>query len=149
MLPPPPAGEAERPRGLHGARPPHPLGAAVRPGPLLLPDHGERLQTHRRQDPRAGAERGHGERADGQAAVSVGLGQLAAPQDPVGGLQSGRESRRAAVLQREEAAAGPPAAAAAAAAAWASPGGLGQTEAPAGPEEEPQPALSRPGGLRT
>lgn len=52
----PTTGEAERPRPLHRARPPHSLRPAVRPGPLLLPDHRERLQAHRRQDPPASAE---------------------------------------------------------------------------------------------
>lgn len=140
----PTTGEAVRPRPLHGARPAHPRRAAVRPGPLLLPDHGEQLQAHRGQDPAARAERGHGERADGQAAVAVGVGQLAAPQVPAGGLQSGGELGRAAVLQGEEGAAEPAAEAAAqaAAAARAPQRGPGQAEAPAGPQEEPQPPQS-------
>uniref|UniRef100_A0AAQ4QLP5 Sema domain, immunoglobulin domain (Ig), short basic domain, secreted, (semaphorin) 3C n=1 Tax=Gasterosteus aculeatus aculeatus TaxID=481459 RepID=A0AAQ4QLP5_GASAC len=142
-------GEAERPRPLHGARPPHPLRPAVGPGPLLLPDHREQLQAHRRQDPPAGAERRHGERADGQAAVAVGLGRLVAPQGAAGGLQPGGEPGRAAVLQGEEAAAEPAAETAAASAAAGTPqGGPGQAEAPAGPEEEPQPARSPAGGVR-
>ena len=147
----PAAGEAEWPRPLHGSRPPDPLHPAVGPGALLLPDHRERLQTHRGQDPAARAERGHGERADGQAAVPVGVGHRPAPQGPAVGLQSCREPGRAAVLQREEGAPEPAAeaaaAAAAAAAARASQGGHGQTEAPAGPQEEPQPAEPLPGRL--
>lgn len=145
----PTTGEAEWPRPLHRARPPHPLRPAVRPGPLLLPDHRERLQAHRRQDPPASAERGHGERADGQTAVSVGVGQLTAPQGPVGGVQPRGEPGRAAVLQREEGAPEPAAEAAeaAASAARASQGGPGQTETPAGPQEEPQPPQSPPRGV--
>lgn len=143
----PPTGEAKRPRPLLRARPPHPLRPAVWPGPLLLPDHREQLQTHRRQDPPARAEPGHGERADGQAAVAVGLGQLNAPQEPTGGLQSSREHGHPAVLQREEGATEPAAEAAAASAARTSPGGPGQAEAATGPEEESQPPQSPPRGL--
>lgn len=135
------AGEAERSGPLHWARPPDPLRPAVRPRPLLLPDHREQLQAHRRQDPPARAERRHGERSGGQAAGALGLGPRRAPQSPAGRLQPRRESGRSAVLQREE---GLPEASAeaAAAATWATQGGPGQTEAPIGPEEEPQQTQS-------
>lgn len=143
----PTPGEAERPRCLNGARPPYPLRPAVGPGPLLLPDHREQLQTHRCQDPPASAERGHGERADRQTAVAVGLGQLVASQGTTVSLQSSGEPGCTTILQRKEAAPDPPAEAAAASATWTTQGGPGQTEAPVGPEEEPQPPQSPPRGL--
>lgn len=146
----PTAGEAQRARALHGARPPDPRRPAVRPGPLLLPDHGEWLQTHCSQDPPECAERGHGGRTGGQAAVAVGLGQLVAPQGAAGGLQSCREHGCAAVLQREEGAAEAAAEATAAAAAPATgapQGRPGQAEALTGPQEEPQPPQPAPRGL--
>lgn len=79
----------------------------------------------------------------------MGVGQLIAPQGPVGGVQPRGEPGRAAVLQREEGAPEPAAEAAeaAASAARASQGGPGQTETPAGPQEESQPPQSPPRGV--
>lgn len=143
----PTVGKAEWARPLHGAGPPDSLRATLGPGSLLLPDHWERLQANRGQDPPARVERGDGERVNGQAAA-LGLGQLFAPQGPAVSLQSCREHGGPAVLQREEGAPETTTTKTAAASATGAPQRWpGQTEAPAGPEEEPQPAQSPPGCL--